>query len=69
MNEPIFLAFFIWSLVYLDEFLRATLPLAQTPQCQPARLKPRRALEYCGITMAGGAFTRYDGWFAAASSA
>ena len=26
MNEPIFLAFFIWSLVYLDEFLRATLP-------------------------------------------
>ena len=24
MNEPIFLAFFIWTLVYLDEFLRAT---------------------------------------------
>ncbi len=65
MNEPIFLAFFIWSLVYLDEFLRATLPLGADSAMQPARLKPRRALEYCGITMAGGALTRYDGWFAA----
>ena len=26
MNEPIFLAFFLWTLVYLDEFLRATFP-------------------------------------------
>ena len=63
MNEPIFLAFFIWSLVYLDEFLRATLPLGADSAMQPARLKPRRALEYCGITMAAGALTRYDGWF------
>jgi 4-amino-4-deoxy-L-arabinose transferase-like glycosyltransferase len=65
MNEPIFLAFFIWSLVYLDEFLRATLPSDAGSPIQPPRLKPRRALEYCGITMAGGALTRYDGWFAA----
>jgi hypothetical protein len=65
MNEPIFLAFFIWSLVYLDEFLRATRPLDADSVTEPARLKPRRALEYCGITMAGGALTRYDGWFAA----
>lgn len=65
MNEPIFLAFFTWSLVYLDEFLRATLPLDADPAIRPARLKPRRALEYCGITMAGGALTRYDGWFTA----
>jgi len=59
MNEPIFLAFFIWALVYLDEFLRATSPTA------PTELKPRRPLEYCGIMMAGGALTRYDGWFSA----
>lgn len=65
MNEPIFLAFFIWTLVYLDEFVRGTLPLDADPAIHPARLKPRRALEYCGITMAGGALTRYDGWFAA----
>ena len=63
MNEPIFLAFFIWSLVYLDGFLRAT---SQPPGIDQARLKPRQSLEYCGITMAGGALTRYDGWFSAA---
>ena len=65
MNEPIFLAFFIWSLVYLDEFLRATSPPAPRSTVKPAELRPRRALEYCGITMAGGALTRYDGWFSA----
>jgi 4-amino-4-deoxy-L-arabinose transferase-like glycosyltransferase len=66
MNEPIFLAFFIWSLVYLDEFWRATHPPQADSHLAPAQLKPRRALEYCGITMAGGALTRYDGWFSAA---
>ncbi|MFZ0792788.1 MAG: hypothetical protein WAM65_03395, partial [Candidatus Korobacteraceae bacterium] len=65
MNEPIFLAFFIWALVYLDEFLRATAPPPDA-SVAPAEMKPRRALEYCGIMMAAGAFTRYDGWFAAA---
>ncbi|MGO9563489.1 MAG: hypothetical protein ACLPPV_12620 [Candidatus Korobacteraceae bacterium] len=64
MNEPIFLAFFIWALVYLDEFLRATASHVNASVAQ-AEMKPRRALEYCGIMMAGGAFTRYDGWFAA----
>jgi len=29
------------------------------------RLIPNRALEACGIALAGGAFTRYDGWFVA----
>ena len=58
MNEPIFLAFFLWTLVYLDEFLRSTTAL-------PPEVKPRRALEACGIVLAGAAFTRYDGWFIA----
>jgi len=58
MNEPIFLAFFLWTLVYLDEFLRATTTTS-------AEIKPRRALEACGIVLAGAAFTRYDGWFIA----
>ena len=66
MNEPIFLAFFIWTLVYLDEFLRATSPQAIDPHAMPARMKPERALEACGMTLAGGAYTRYDGWFVAA---
>lgn len=65
LNEPIFLAFFIWSLVYLDEFVRATNPQPAGSSVRAAQLSPRRALEYCGITMAGGALTRYDGWFSA----
>ncbi len=66
MNEPIFLAFFLWTLVYLDEFLRAAFPPGSDSLVKPAQMKPRRALEACGITMAGGALTRYDGWFAGA---
>jgi 4-amino-4-deoxy-L-arabinose transferase-like glycosyltransferase len=66
MNESIFLAFFIWTLVYLDEFLRATSPQTIDPHVMPAGMKPERALEACGITLAGGAYTRYDGWFVAA---
>jgi Dolichyl-phosphate-mannose-protein mannosyltransferase len=65
MNEPIFLAFFIWALVYLDEFERGCFPGAD-PQRTPTQMKPDRALEACGIALAGAAFTRYDGWFVAA---
>src|SRR5271170_4417394 len=62
MNEPIFLAFFIWTLVYLDDFLRNCFPNLDVPS-RPARVSPTFALEACGITLAAGAFTRYDGWF------
>ncbi len=65
MNEPIFLAFFLWALVYLDEFLRATFPPEPSSPVKAATMKPPQALEACGIAMAGGALTRYDGWFAA----
>jgi Dolichyl-phosphate-mannose-protein mannosyltransferase len=65
MNEPIFLAFFIWALVYLDEFVRACFPNPEW-RVAPAQMKPNRALEACGVALAGGAFTRYDGWFVAA---
>ena len=65
MNEPIFLAFFIWALVYLDEFVRGCFP-SPVSRVALARMKPNRALEACGIALAGGALTRYDGWFVAA---
>ena len=66
MNEPIFLAFFIWTLVYLDEFLRAAYPPSPDLSVQPPQFTLRRSLEYCGIMLYGGALTRYDGWFSAA---
>src|SRR5271156_5068954 len=64
MNEPIFLALFIWTLVYLDDFLRNCFPNFDVP-IRPSRGSPTIALEACGITLAAGAFTRYDGWFVA----
>jgi hypothetical protein len=65
MNEPIFLALFIWTVVYLDEFLRGTLQTGFGSSPAAATMPPPRALEFCGICMAGGALTRYDGWFSA----
>ena len=67
MNEPVFLAFFIWTVVYLDEFLRATSPQTSGQHLMPASLplKPERPLEACGMALAAGAYTRYDGWFVA----
>src|SRR5271165_6966433 len=53
MNEPIFLAFFVWALVYLDEFYRACFPKPDSQVALP-RMKPNRALEACGIALAGG---------------
>ena len=57
MNEPLYLAFFIWAIVYFDEWLRGL--GGNTVTTRP----PERALEGCGIALAGGAATRYDGWF------
>ena len=60
MNEPLFLAFFIWAVVCFDEWLRAS---SATPNSTSNAHTPERALEGCGIALAGGAATRYDGWF------
>jgi hypothetical protein len=60
MNEPLFLAFFIWAIVYFDEWLRG---LSSQPGMAISGRSPESALEGCGIALAGGAATRYDGWF------
>ena len=60
MNEPIFLAFFIWAIVCFDQWLR-TLPNRQG--AETSGRTSERVLEGCGIAVAGGAATRYDGWF------
>lgn len=60
MNEPLYMAFFIWAVVYFDEWLRQiSSPAGMADHARP----PERALEGCGIALAGGAATRYDGWF------
>ena len=60
MNEPLYLAFFIWAIVYFDEWLRG---IGMEPGGVLGSRPPERALEACGMALAGGAATRYDGWF------
>ena len=50
MGEPIYLAFFIWVVVYFGEWMQGR----------------RVALFRCGLCLAGACLTRYDGWFLAA---
>src|SRR5579864_1517405 len=51
MGEAIYLAFFIWAVVYFGEWMRGD----------------ARALTKCGLCLAGACLTRYDGWFLAAA--
>ena len=47
MGETVYLAFFMWAVVYFCEWIRGN----------PA------ALTRCGLCLAGASLTRYDGWF------
>jgi hypothetical protein len=47
MGEALYLAFFIWAVVFFSEFMRGDL----------------RALTKCGLCVAAACLTRYDGWF------
>ena len=50
MGESLYLAFFIWAVVYFAEFSRGK----------------QKALTKCGLCLAAACLTRYDGWFLAA---
>ena len=50
MGESLYLAFFIWAVVYFAEFVQGK----------------RKALTKCGLCLAAACLTRYDGWFLAA---
>jgi hypothetical protein len=54
MGESLYLAFFIWSVVYFAEFVR-----------QEDTEKARRSLTKCGWCLAAACLTRYDGWLLA----
>ena len=53
MGETLYLAFFIWTVVYFIEFVQGDV----------------RALTKCGMCLAAACLTRYDGWFLAATLA
>jgi hypothetical protein len=50
MGESLYLAFFIWAVVYFSEFIRGN----------------AKALAKCGLCLAADCLTRYDGWFLSA---
>jgi hypothetical protein len=53
MGEALYLALFIWAVVYFGEFMRGE----------------ENALTKCGLWVAAACLTRYDGWFLAATIA
>jgi hypothetical protein len=51
MGESLYLALFLWAVVFLSEFARGN----------------GKALTKCGLCLAAACLTRYDGWFLAAA--
>ena len=51
MGETLYLAFFVWSVLYFSEAARGS----------------RNALTKCGLCLLAACLTRYDGWFLAAA--
>jgi hypothetical protein len=62
MTESLYLALFVWAVVHFAEFVRTQRSGGWTG---PAK----RSLWKCGLCLTGACFTRYDGWFLAASIA
>ena len=58
MTESLYLALFIWTVVFFAEFLRMKGQDGREGQT-------RSALWKCGACLAGASLTRYDGWFVA----
>ena len=54
MTEPLYLAFFVWAVVWLMEF---------AGRLRGAARRCGHALLACGVLLFAGAWTRYDGWF------
>jgi 4-amino-4-deoxy-L-arabinose transferase-like glycosyltransferase len=53
MGEALYLAFFVWAVVYFAESMR----------------REKNALTKCGLCLAAACLTRYDGWFLAVAMA
>ena len=60
MTEPLYLAFFVWSVVHLNEFAQAC------GKVKPDAIADSSSLTKCGLCLMGACLTRYDGWFLAA---
>ena len=59
LTEPLYLALFIWAMVYFNEFVRGSESSAENNR-QSTRSS---SLVKCGLCLAGACLTRYDAWF------
>ena len=59
MTEPIYLALFVWAVVYFNEFVRES----REPGADGRTFSP--VLVKCGLCLAGACLTRYDAWLLA----
>ncbi len=57
MGEPLYLAIFIWAVVYFSEFVQHSANVEDK--------RPSSSLVKCGICLAAACLTRYDAWFLA----
>jgi hypothetical protein len=62
MTEALYLAFFVWAVVYFLEFVQEA-GLGETSDVQAASSSITR----CGLCLAAACLTRYDAWFLAAT--
>ncbi len=61
MTESVYLALFVWAMVYFSEFVH------QSSGNDGPRGAGSSPLFRCGLCLAGACLTRYDGWFLAAA--
>jgi hypothetical protein len=57
MTEPIYLAFFIWAMVFFSDFTRRA--------AESSVQASKSSLTKCGLCIAAACLTRYDGWLLA----
>jgi hypothetical protein len=62
MTEPLYLALFIWTVMYFNEFVQES--GQKDDNLEKSGLS---SLVKCGLCLAGACLTRYDGWFLAAA--
>jgi hypothetical protein len=60
MTEPLYLALFIWAVVYFNEFVQE----AGQNEARSGKSSPSSLIK-CGLCLAAACLTRYDGWFLA----
>jgi len=63
MTESVYLALFVWAVVYFAEFIRSLRKNEDADGRQPQMA--HTSLMRCACCLAGAELTRYDGWFLA----